>query len=103
MDRKLIFKKYKHTYIAPWWAIYVQLSILEEVISELFDNWFKVSWYDFLRIFDKWTQPFIEYSVWKEVGFTYREILENVSSLKSAIQEKWLKEEEIYLDVLIKT
>lgn len=70
MDKKIIYKKYMNIYNASWWAIYINIKNINNIFFDLLNNWFTICWYEFLRIFDKWTQPFMEYSIYNEKWFS---------------------------------
>lgn len=70
-------------------------------MGELFKNWFEVFWYEFLRIYNEWTQPFMQYSIWNEKWFSFDEILENIVLLESSILSSWIDTKEIYFDILV--
>jgi hypothetical protein len=78
---------------------YININWVYDIIHDLFQSEYVITWYEFLRIFDKWTQPFMEYSIWKESWYSEEEIYLEIDKLRNKLTKTDFKEDEIYFDI----
>lgn len=97
MKMQEISKKYLDT--KNW---YVNINKLVDYINELYDYNFIISVVDFLKVNEKWTQPFMEYSLWEKNGYSKWKIINDLNKLKIKLINENIKEDEMYFDVLVK-
>lgn len=101
MNKNNILKNYITTAISPWWSIYINIKIIREVIQDLYQNWFKILWYELIRIHSKWTQPFMEYSIWNELWYTENEVYKELEKLNKKLIKTNFLTEEVFFDILV--
>jgi len=97
-----IYEKYIdniHPFKWRWW--YINISIIKDLINDVCMNWYTICGYEFLKITEKSTQPFMEYSIRREGGYTNNELIEEINKLEKNIFKKGFKKEEIYFALLI--
>jgi len=82
---------------------YINIVAMYDIVHDMFENGYIVSWYEFLRITDEYTQPFMEYSIWRKWGYTEGEIIEELDALKQKILIVDFQEDEIFFDILVKS
>lgn len=80
---------------------YINISVLNDYISELFDNNYIVANCEFLKVNKKWTQPFMEYSLRKEWWYKKEELISEINKIKKIVFSKWFKEGEIFFDIWV--
>lgn len=81
---------------------YINIREVVNYIKELYNNKFTVSVIEFLKINELWTQPFMEYSLRKEQGYTKEEILVEINNLKEKLFKTNIKEHEMFFEILVK-
>lgn len=99
MEMVNISRKYKNY---NEWKWYVNILKVKNYIEDLYNYGYIVSVCEFLKINKKWTQPFMEYSLWKEEWYNLEDLIIEVEKLEKIIIEKWFKKEEVFFDVLVK-
>lgn len=72
-----IFNKYN-----DWTSEYINISVINDYISELFDNNYIVANCEFLRINKKWTMPYMEYSLWKNEWYKKEDLISEINKIK---------------------
>lgn len=103
MNINKIYDKYKSfSHSIKWNNSYINTLWINSILKEILNNWFTICWYEFLRIFDKWTQPFMEYSIYNEKWFSEKELYNEIEELKKKLINTEIKENEVFFDILVK-
>jgi hypothetical protein len=101
MNKYDIYSQY-NTWVfnAPWWAKYINYSIVVDVVEKLFSTWNSVFGYEMLYKTDKFIQPYMKYSIWKDIWYTKDEILKYFNEIPNIVKDENIDINGIYFDLL---
>lgn len=77
-------------------SAYTSYENLKKTIEKNINQGFIAHWYEFLRINEIGTQPFMEFSIYDKFWYTKEEIFAEIDKLEAIIKKNHFSKDEIY-------